>query len=276
MLELLIAAGGGAVLTCARQTRTGAGLFAGAKIAPGIQLYTVRTVMAKDAAGTLESLSRIGYREVELAGLYGQTPRAMRELLDRYSLTAPSTHVGLPDLRRDAKRVFADAHTLGNRYVVVPWIDESERETLAGYEKIAAELNEFGRAARDAGVRLGYHNHDFELRAINGVVPYDTLLANTDPALVDMELDLFWLAKGAGDPLAYFARHPGRFALVHVKDMTDAGEMVAVGTGSLDFRRVFAQAEAAGIRHAFVEHDEPADPIASARTSFAGVQALLP
>src|SRR5690606_1110461 len=117
-----------------------------------IQLYTVRTLMNLDAAGTLEALARIGYREVELAGLYGQTPRAMRDALDRYGLSAPATHIGLPDLRGDAARVFAEAHTLGNRYVIVPWLDASEREALSGYERLADELNDFGRAAKAAGL----------------------------------------------------------------------------------------------------------------------------
>ena len=200
----------------------------------------------------------------------------MRALLDRNGLVAPAAHIGLPDLRRDAEKVFAEAQVLGVRFVIVPWIDASERTTLAGYERIAGELNEFGRRARDADLQLGYHNHDFELQPIGDDVPYDTLLASTDPALVAMELDLFWLAKAGGDPSAYFARHPGRFKLVHVKDMTAAGEMVDVGRGTLDFRRVFAQADAAGIIHAFVEHDEPPDPLASARVSHAALQTLLP
>lgn len=269
MIESLLVAGGSAFLARC-------GMLARPAIAPGIQLYTVRTLMAKDVAGTLESLSSLGYREVELAGLHGQTAGAMRALLDQHGLTSPSTHIGLPDLRRDAQRVFADAHTLGNRYVVVPWLDPSERGTVAGYEKIAAELNEFGRAAQSAELQLGYHNHDFELQPIDGTVPYDVLLASTDPALVVMELDLFWLAKAGGDSNAYFARYPGRFPMLHVKDMTAAGEMVDVGRGTLDFRRVFEQAEAAGIRHAFVEHDEPADPLASARASLTALREVLP
>lgn len=243
---------------------------------PGIQLYTMRTLMADNAAETLEALSGIGYREVELAGLYGHTPREMRRMLDGSGLAAPSTHIGLPDLRRDAKQVFSDAHILGNRYVVVPWLDPAERGTVAAYEKIAEELNALGRAAREAGLQLGYHNHDFEFERIDGSVPYDGLLANTDPELVVMELDLFWVTKGGGDPLAYFARHPGRFHLVHVKDMNADGEMVDVGSGTLDFARVFAKAEAAGIRHAFVEHDEPPDPLTSARRSFEALRKLLP
>jgi sugar phosphate isomerase/epimerase len=244
-------------------------------IAPGIQLYTVRSLMAKDVAGTLDALARIGYKEVEFAGLHGASPSAVRAMLDHLGLSSPASHVGLDELREDAAAVFAQSRALGNRYVVVPWIDAAERRTIAGYEAVAAALNRFGAVARDAGLRLGYHNHDFELQPIGGRVPYDVLLERTDPELVDMELDLFWLAKGGGDPIAYFRRHPGRFVMVHVKDMAPDGAMVEVGRGTLDFARVFAAAEQAGLRHAFVEHDSPADPMASARESHSALVRLL-
>ena len=268
LLQLLLAAGAGALLPA--RLRVGP-----SGIAPGIQLYTVRSLMAKDVAGTLRAIAEIGYREVEFAGLHGTTPAAMRRLLDDLELVSPASHVGLDALRRDAAAVFAEAKALGNRYVVVPWLDQRERETIAGYEAIARELDALGRRAQDAGLQLGYHNHDFELAPIDGVVPYDVLLARTDPAFVTMELDLFWLAKGGGDPAAYFTRHPGRFSMVHVKDMASNGAMVDVGSGTLDFEKVFEAADRAGIRHAFVEHDSPEDPIASIRASHAALARLL-
>jgi sugar phosphate isomerase/epimerase len=265
---MMLAAGTGALLP--RSPRN-----AVSGIAPGLQLYTVRSLMAKDAAGTLDAIARIGYREVEFAGLHGLSAEAMRALIDHLGLSAPASHVGLDELRKDADAVFGQARALGNRYVVVPWLAQGERRTIAGYEAIARELDGLGRRALDAGLRLGYHNHDFEMAPIGGVVPFDVLLARTDPALVAMELDLFWLAKGGGDPAAYFAQHPGRFAMVHVKDMSSDGAMVDVGSGTLDFARVFAAAERAGIRHAFVEHDSPSDPLASIRASYDALSRLL-
>lgn len=268
-IAILAATGGSAVLPRLRR-------WMAAGIAPGIQLYTVRASLARDPAGTLEALARIGYREVELAGLHGMAPEAMRALLDRYELSVPAAHIGLSELRDDAARMFAEAHVLGARYVVVPWLDAAERSTAAGYRRLAGELNAIARRASDAGLRLAYHNHDFELKPLDGVVPYDVLLEECDPDLVAMELDLFWIAKGGGDAFSYFDRHPGRFRLVHVKDMSASGEMVDVGQGTLDFRRIFARAAQAGIAHAFVEHDQPADPIESARRSFAALRAVLP
>jgi sugar phosphate isomerase/epimerase len=239
----------------------------------GIQLYTVRSLMEKDVEGTLAALAGIGYREVELAGLHGKTPTEMRALLDRHGLSAPSAHIPLEVMRGGWPRALDDAATLGNRYVVCPWIDQSER-TLDGYKRIAALFNAAGRAARRAGIQLAYHNHDFEFAPLGGTTGYEVLLAESDRDLVRMEMDLFWITKGGRDPLAYFERFPGRFPLVHVKDMAANGAMVDVGAGRIDFPRVFAQAGRAGIRHYFVEHDEPASPLDSARASFAYLERM--
>jgi sugar phosphate isomerase/epimerase len=133
---------------------------------------------------------------------------------------------------------------------------------------VAENLNRAGQAARARGLRVGYHNHDFELAPIAGAVPYDLLLAETDPELVSFEMDFFWMTRGRADPLAYFERHPGRFHLCHVKDMDRRGEMVDVGAGRIDFRRILQRRKAAGLRHFYVEHDQPRDPLAFARNSY--------
>src|SRR2546428_537367 len=122
-----------------------------------------------------------------------------------------------------------------------------------------------------AGIQFGYHNHTFEFvkdQALGGKLPYDVLLAETDPKLVQMEMDLCWITEGGQDPLVYFDRYPGRFPLVHVKDMTKDHQMTEVGSGAIDWRRIFAQSEKAGMRHYFVEHDEPKAPFDSILTSY--------
>ena len=233
----------------------------------GIQIYTVRSLMPHDAERTIAGLAEIGYTEVELAGLYGMTASAMRQLLDRHGLTAVSSHVSLRDMRQVWSQTLDDAATLGQRYLVCPSIDESER-TLDGYHRIADEFTSLADRARGHGLQFGYHNHMFEFAPIDGVVPYEILLTKTDPRLVLMEIDLMWMTKGGGDPVAYFARYPGRFPMVHVKDMTAAGVMVDVGRGSIDFPAIFAHADQAGIKHYFVEHDEPPAPLADARVCY--------
>jgi sugar phosphate isomerase/epimerase len=242
--------------------------------AVGIQLYTVRRLMNTDPGGTLAALAQIGYREVELAGLYGRTPADFRKLLDAHGLVAPATHIGLGPVRADLSKVLDDATTLGNHWIIVPSLDGPDR-TPDGARRAAETLNQAGLKAKERGLRMGYHNHEYEFRAIEGKTSFDVLLEQTDPNLVDFELDLFWIRRGGGDALAYFNRYPGRFVALHVKDMAQDGKMVNVGEGAIDFAGIFAHADKAGVKHYFVEHDLPADPINDARVSFAALQKLL-
>lgn len=236
----------------------------------GLQLYTVRDEMARDVERTLARVAEIGYREVEFAGYFNREPKALRAALDAVGLSAPSAHVPFEALGDQWPKTFEDAQAIGHRYLVVPWIPEDQRRTLDGYRRVGERFNRAGEAAQAAGLQFGYHNHDFEFPPVEGRVPYDVLLESTDAKLVQMELDLYWIRAAGGDPLAYFARHPGRFTLVHVKDMdgTPKHGMVDVGSGVIDFKGIFARREQAGIRHFFVEHDRPQSPLDSIRASF--------
>jgi sugar phosphate isomerase/epimerase len=236
----------------------------------GLQLYTVRGEMARDFEGTLARVAATGYREVEFAGYFDHPAREVRAALDRHGLKAPSAHIPIERLRENWHATLADARVVGHQYLVMPWIPEEERRTLDGYKRAAELFNKAGAEARSAGIQFGYHNHNFEFEPIEGQRPYDVLLAEADPTLVAMEMDLYWITKGGGDPLAYFARWPGRFPMVHVKDAAGDAErtMVDVGRGTIDWKRIFARRKQAGIRHFFVEHDQPADPFASIRASY--------
>jgi sugar phosphate isomerase/epimerase len=255
----------------------------------GVQLYSVRESMQKDMAGTLKNVADIGYREVEFAGYYKHDPKDVRAMLDRVGLKAPSAHVPLEAMRKDIAGVLAGAEVVGHRYVICPY---AEGKTLADWQRLAADLNKFGKAAQERGIQMAYHNHDFEFRPIAGGTrtPYDVLLAETDAALVKMQLDLFWAVKAAQEPVALFGKHPGRFPLVHVKDMRDikgtqalaadnsegvGPHMVDVGAGDIDFKSIFAASQQAGLQYYVVEHDAPKDPIASVRTSFGNLKGML-
>jgi len=232
----------------------------------GLQLYTIRDLMKKDFAGTLEKVAQAGYQEVEFAGYFDNKPEDVRKLLARLSLKAPSTHVPIEMLREKLDTVIQTAKAVGHQYIVCPWLAPADR-TLEKYKAHAALFNKVGEACQKAGIQFAYHNHDFEFETVDGKIPYDVLLAETDPKLVQMELDLFWIKKGGQDTLAYFAKHPGRFPLCHVKDMTDDQKMVDVGQGKIDFAAIFAQAKQAGLKHYFVEHDNPDDPLQSITAS---------
>lgn len=253
----------GAVLPACRMARPATRL---SKI--GVQLYTVRDLMKKDVEGTLAAVAAAGYKEVEFAGYFDKSPAEIKAMLDRHGLTAPAVHTG-SIAADDWSKALAAANVVGHKYIVVPWIPEERRKTLDDWKRVAADFNRVAAAAQAAGVQFGYHNHDFEFQLVEGRVPFDVLLAETDPTLVQLEIDLYWITKGGHDPLAYFARWPGRVPLVHVKDSMGPPEhrQVDVGSGSIDWKRIFAKSQQAGIKHYFVEHDQPADPLTSIKAS---------
>jgi len=240
----------------------------------GVQLYTVRDVLAADPPGTLDAVASMGYVEVETAGYAGLTPQEFAAALRNAGLNAPSAHIPLTDVEAAPDRLLEAAAAVGHRYLVVPWLDPALRGSIDDYARVAEALNTFGEACADQGIQLGYHNHDFEFAPIDGVVPYDVLLERCDRNLVQFEMDLFWAAKAGADTVGYFHAWPGRFPMCHVKDMTAAGEMVAVGDGEIDFGALFDAGATGGLRHYFVEHDNPEDSLTSIRRSFEAVEAI--
>ena len=234
----------------------------------GLQLYTVRGHMENDFEGTIRRVASLGYTEVEFAGYFDRDPADIRALLNEVGLVAPAAHVPIEVLRDDLAGVLESASALGHGYIVCPWLAPEER-SLEHYRQHAALFNEVGAAAREAGVQFAYHNHEFEFEDTDGVIPYDLLLAETDPDLVKMELDLYWIRVGGKDTLAYFALHPGRFPLCHVKDMAADGSITSVGAGEIEFGPIFAASEGAGLVHYFVEHDHPEDAFASVTSAMA-------
>ena len=263
-LEIMGAVGVGIACSGARRTAHGARLD---KV--GLQLYTVRDKMKEDFEGTLARVAQIGYKEVEFAGYFNHTPADVKAILDRHGLSAPSTHIALGDMD-EWKKALDTAKAIGHDYIVVPWIPEEKRKTLDDWKSVAAVFNQAAQMAKDAGLQFAYHNHEFEFPKVEGQIPYDVLLQNTDPKLVQLEIDLYWITKGGQDPLSYFARWPGRVPLVHVKDSAGAPEhkMADVGQGKIDWKRIFAKRDQAGIKHAFVEHDQPPQPFEDIAASY--------
>jgi sugar phosphate isomerase/epimerase len=228
----------------------------------GLGLYTVRNELERDFAGTLRQVAAMGYREVEFAGYHGRSPGEIRSALAAAGLSAPSAQVTSSELRLAWAARVEQARTVGHHYLVCGWVPPGERRSLADWRLLATLLNAVGQAARHAEMQLAYHNHDFEFAPVNGRAPYDLLLELTDPALVQLELDVYWARKGGRDPLALFARWPGRFPLLHLKDMAPGprGEFTELGRGVIDFRPILARGRAAGVRHVFVEQDEGKTP----------------
>ncbi len=240
-----------------------------ARIRPiGVQLYTVRNLMEHDFEGTLAHVAQIGYTEVEFAGYFNHTPEQVRDILHRHHLRSPSAHVPIEAIDSGWQGVLDAAKTIGHEYVTVAWTPQERRRTLDDWRHIGDLYNGAARQAHAAGLGFAYHNHSYEFEPMEGRLPYDVLLESTDPDLVKLEMDLYWITNGGQDPLTYFARYPGRIPMVHVKDQTRDHKMADVGAGSIDWRRIFAQREQAGIKHYFVEHDEPVNPLASIANSY--------
>ena len=242
----------------------------------GLQLYTVRREMGVSVEDTLRRVAAVGYREVEFAGYFSRDPSALRATLDALALSAPSCHVGLDAVEAQFGATVAAAKTLGHRWVTVASTPRSHFQSVAAIKALATRFTEAGRRLRDVGMRFAYHNHNIELTAVEGAIPLDVLLGESDPALVDFEMDLYWTVQGGADPLAYFARFPGRFRLVHLKDSAGAPahEMRDVGSGTIDWKAIFAKHRQAGVAHYIVEHDSPRDAYASVTASYQYLRAV--
>jgi sugar phosphate isomerase/epimerase len=249
----------------------------------GLQLYTVRTEMPKDFEGTIAKVAEIGYKEVEFAGYFNHSPQDVRAILDRHGLTAPSVHIGYNSLGDKLPEAIEAAKIIGHEYIVNPAIEDSMRKSTDGWKRAAETFNRAGETTKKAGIQFAYHNHWWEFQPIDGKLPYDIVLENADPNLVKMEMDLGWISVGGQDPLKYFALYPGRFPLVHVKDWTkippipapgssfnmdQSPEMTDVGSGSVNWKRIFAQSDKAGIKHYFVERDMAPKPFENIRISY--------
>jgi sugar phosphate isomerase/epimerase len=236
---------------------------------PGVQLYTVRGALERDFQGTLARVAEIGYREVEFAGYFGKRPGEVRRALAAAGLRAPGAHVGLEALRDSLDETVETASEIGHDFIILPWVPE-EMRTADGYRRLADLLNHAGERAIRSGVRVGYHNQEYDFAPIGGHAGLELLWERTEPGRVVYELDVFWAVRGGADPLAYLSRFQGAIAALHLKDMdaTPARGQVDLGHGTLDFPRILAAAAAVGVKHCFVEHDSPASPLDSIRVGY--------
>ena len=243
----------------------------------GLQLYTVRELFSKDPMGTLEKVAGIGYREVEFGGggYDAMDHAALRKTMDRLGLVSPSLHVGHEALGANFDGAVKMARTLGADTVVVPYMAEAYRNAAA-WKAAVADFNRHAERLGKAGLGFAYHNHDFEFTVKpEGRSLFDTLVAEGDPALVKIELDLFWAVAAGEDPKAIIERLPGRIYAYHVKDRAADGKMTSVGEGTIDFADIFTLNRTAGVKHFYVENDQsPAPYLPDIQTSFAALSSL--
>jgi len=232
----------------------------------GLQLYTLRDQLEKDVPGTIKQLSAIGYHDVEIYSLYKRPAAEFSKILKDNGVTASSGHYLLPAVKNTWDKQLEDAKTLGLQYMVLAILDEKDRKSMDDYKQLAELLNKTAERTKQAGIQFCYHNHNFEFTKYGDTTAYDYLLGALDPKLVKFEMDCFWVTHAGQDPVAYFKKHPGRFPLLHIKDMKDKpaptqtldakmGLFAPVGHGSIDWKRIFAAAPEAGVEHYYVEQD---------------------
>lgn len=233
-----------------------------------LQLYTVRDEAARDFAGTLRRVAEIGYPGVEFAGYGNLTAPELVALLAETGLHPLSTHLALDLL--DGAHLDASIDyccEIGCSSIVLPWL-ANEWRTREGMLALAPRLNAIGQRCQEQGITFAYHNHDFEFARVDGALLFDSLLQATDPALVKIELDVYWAAYAGLDPLAYLHTLADRLALVHLKDMAPDRSMTEVGKGTLDMQGMWTFAQERGL-WGIVENDHPRIPsLESARISF--------
>ncbi len=245
----------------------------------GIQLWTLRNLVQEDLSSTLKAVSNLGYTGIEAFGFdgnfFGQTPKAFKTLCDDVELKIYSTHT--PITAENAAFYAESAAEAGLEYLILPSMMGRNETTTDDFKKTAREMNCIGKICRRFDIRFGYHNHEFEFKPIDGQLPYDILLMNTDPELVGFQMDIYWIIKAGFEPTEYFIKHPQRFRTWHIKDMGNDGESCIAGNGKIDFKSLMRRAETAGLHRMIVEqeHFSEGSPLFCAEHSLRYIQSNL-
>jgi sugar phosphate isomerase/epimerase len=241
----------------------------------GLQLWTLRDTIEKETLPTLHKVSQAGYTHIEPYGFdgsfYGIPATEFKKMVRDLGMRITCTHTGIT--AKNADVLLEAAVKTGMEYIVLPSAMGRPLEVADDYKRLAAEMNIIGDKAHRAGIRFGYHNHDHEISSDGNGVFYDILLNETDPDLVCFQLDIYWIIKGGYDPVAYFTKYPGRFALWHVKDMAETGESTIIGSGTINYIELFRFRELAGMHYFYVEQESySVSPIESAEQSCAYIR----
>lgn len=260
----------------------------------GIQLYTIRDAIAADLKGSLQKVADLGYKNLELASyadgkFYGMEPKEFKKLIKGMGMNIISSHAGVESTGitvENAKKM-ADAHAeLGVKYCVQPWVNDEDRN-IETYKRMIADWNKVGKIMKEVGIQFGYHNHNFEFKLTEGIIPYyDLFIPEMDKDLITLELDIYWATKAGQDPVEMFKKYPGRFQLAHFKDMSQKSapfydvikdDITSVGSGLIDFKRIWEARETAGMKYLFVEDDNQGNgkPFEAIGTSIKNLQTKI-
>ncbi|CAN5545353.1 sugar phosphate isomerase/epimerase [soil metagenome] len=283
----------------------------------GVQLFSLPRLLENDFRNAIKMIAEMGYKEVELfgpysfsadsvkeqwealspylgfsgSGFYGHSAREVKSILDEFGISAPSMHTDLETMQKNMDQLSEAAEVLGSTYIVLPAIPEEKRKNLDDYKRMADVFNEIGESARKAGLKFAYHNHGYGLQEMEGEIPFNIILDQTDPDLVFFEMDVFWTTAGGIDPNAYLKNHPNRYQLMHLKDMKeevrfsgDGGDtqqwmelfpyMTSAGNGVLDLKAIIETAQQTGVKHFFIEQDLVKEPEVELQKSIDYLQSI--
>lgn len=292
-------------------------LLAGKPEPIGIQLFSLPKMLDADFEATIAMLAEMGYREAELfgpypfstastqerwsnmsgmlglkgSGFFGRSIQQVKEIFTSNGMTIPSLHTDMDTLQQNMGGLAQAANSLGARYVTLPAIPEEYRRSLDDYKRTAELFNKIGAAAKTEGIRFAYHNHGYGFKETDGRIPIRVLLDNTDPALVFLEMDVFWTSAGGADPVTYLNDYAGRYKLMHLKDMSKkmqfSGDgsnskewielfpyMTTAGNGVLKLEEIITAAQKTGVDHFIVEQDLVAEPEVALKKSFSFLDSL--
>jgi sugar phosphate isomerase/epimerase len=230
----------------------------------GIQLWSVRDAMEKDAAGTLKNLASYGYKQVESFGgskgiFWGMTNLEFKKELDNLGLQMISAHYREDDITK-FEEVVKQAAAIGVKYLYYPW--EGPNKTIADYKKLATELNERGKICAKYKMKYGFHNHDYSFRLVEGIYPQDVLMKNTNAKNVVFEMDMYWVVTAGEDPIAWLKKYPNRFMASHIKDRnktavdTELQASCVLGTGKINYQKIMIAAKKYGMKNFNVEQEK--------------------
>lgn len=270
-----------------------------AKKSIGLQLYTFRRLFGKDGnptaspteiQGTLKSIAQVGFDHLECFDykngfFYGIPYKEFNSMVQDLGMRITSGHYKTGQVNpewngtmvNDWEKAVQDAKDIGQEYINIAWLAPEERDTIDGYKRVCELMNKANEVCLQAGVKLGYHNHEFEFIELEGQIPYDVMLQELDPSII-MEMDLFWITNAGKDPFYYFNNYPGRFHQCHAKDMNklDKARQVDIGTGAVDFKAIFEKKEQAGLKYIYLEQEEyPVSELESVKSGYKYLQEIL-
>lgn len=269
----------------------------------GVQLFSLPKLLEKNFRGGIKILAKMGYKEIEMygpypfsvdsvkeewksltpqlgfsgSGYFGHTPQEVRAILNEYGIKATSAHTDMETLQNRMHQLGEAADQIGFEYIGLPAIPEDRRKALDSYKKVAEEFNYIGEQAKKMGLKFAYHNHGYGLQEMDGQIPLNIILEQTDPSLVFFELDIYWTIAGGANPINYLESYPNRYHLMHLKDMKekarfsgDGGDpsqwmelfpyMTTVGSGVIDMPSIISVGEKIGVKHYYVEQDFVKNP----------------